>query len=145
MLGNITSALEMKYEQMKTEDQPLFTVYINMVVKNKDDEEQETTESDTEAPLHLYNGDSVFDAVYRFCQIHGMNIYEHGQRLEEIVFSTFQQLLAESQQESRQLTEIQDAVFSENEDVLRPVAQRFSKDPIDFYWVKYLQSFTCAI
>lgn len=72
---------------MKLEEDPLVSVSIKMTNM---DEANETVKEEREVPLDLYNGDSLFDAVYRFCVKHKISIYDYGRQLEELVLETFQ-------------------------------------------------------
>lgn len=92
MAVNLTKALEMKYEQIKVSSEPLLAVGVK--IASKTGETSSESAEQTEVSLSLYEGDTVFDAVYRFCKQQRLDIYEHGKTLEQIVMESIQSLTA---------------------------------------------------
>lgn len=88
MLGNITSALEIKFENMKQEADPIFIidVKIQRVDENGDNETGEAED----LPMYLYSGDTIFNAVFRFCQQNALNLYRNGEALEQLILTSLE-------------------------------------------------------
>eukprot|EP00924_Labyrinthula_sp_SR-Ha-C_P016772 snap_masked-scaffold_6-processed-gene-14.13-mRNA-1 protein AED:1.00 eAED:1.00 QI:0/-1/0/0/-1/1/1/0/317 len=110
-IKNITAKLFEELQALEERNTPLISVPIFL--------QNQTSGEEFGVNLDVYEDESIFQAVVRFCTTYGLNVYDSGKQLESIIFEAVQKVNKERSQIDMNETNVSEKV---EDDIMKNVA-----------------------